>query len=438
MEKSFNRLNREKMEKKSLSVISLLLTLIPATLFFYACLPKSSSDLTVEVSNPTDNSFIDVAIRLDDPEFIKKINTPELANFVVKAGEKLLPFQLIDNEKDGNIDQLLVLCNINKQEKYKIKIVPGTEEKPVFIKRTQAELSVKEGGKWEMVTKENGSRQFEYIGGIFKNIEKLRVPDEHTDHSFYIRYEGPGWESDKVGYRFYLDWRNATDIFGKKTTDMVLQNVGQDGFDSYHEESDWGMDILKVGESLGIGSIGYWNGKKALRVADTDSIICEIRQNGVIQSEIVTTYYGWNDAGKNLNLISRISIQAGSRLSLENIVLSEDIENICTGIVKHDSTQVLSSSTNSEEWSYMATYGKQSLNNDYLGMVIFYKNSDLIEIQEDEYSHVLVLKPHNKTLDYYFGAVWAEDPDKISTQQLFLEYLNATLFQLNNPVIVNY
>jgi hypothetical protein len=77
-----------------------------------------------------------------------------------------------------------------------------------YQKRTQAEISVKTGGHFE---------NRKYIGGDFENVNYLRVPDEHTDHSYYIRYEGPGWESDLVGYRFYLDWRNATDVFGKKT-----------------------------------------------------------------------------------------------------------------------------------------------------------------------------------------------------------------------------
>ena len=92
----------------------------------------------------------------------------------------------------------------------------------------------------------------------------LRVPPEHTDHSWFIRYEGPGWESDLVGYRFYLDWRNATDIFGKKDHRYgACKDVGQDGFDSYHEPADWGMDVLKVGESLGIGALGLLAGRQS-------------------------------------------------------------------------------------------------------------------------------------------------------------------------------
>ena len=61
------------------------------------------------------------------------------------------------------------------------------------------------------------------------------MPDEHTEiHLFSVGIKGPGWESDKVGYRFYLDWRNAADIFGKKVDTLVLQDVGQDGLIRSH------------------------------------------------------------------------------------------------------------------------------------------------------------------------------------------------------------
>ena len=78
--------------------------------------------------------------------------------------------------------------------------------------KTYAEISLKEGGKWE------GRK---YVGGVFKNVQKLKLAKEHTDHSFDIRYEGPGWESNKIGYRLYLDWRNAIDIFGYDCPQLI-------------------------------------------------------------------------------------------------------------------------------------------------------------------------------------------------------------------------
>ena len=78
------------------------------------------------------------------------------------------------------------------------------------------------------------------------------------------------------------------DIFGKIIPDMVLSQVGVDGYESYHEMSDWGMDILKVGKSLGLGSIAFWNGTKAERIEKTDSVICKILNDGILYSSNYT------------------------------------------------------------------------------------------------------------------------------------------------------
>ena len=295
------------------------------------------------------------------------------------------------------------------------------------MKKTQAELSHKFGGQFVECV---------YQGGDFQNVQYLRVPPEHTDHSLFIRYEGPGWESDRVGYRFYLDWRNAIDIYGKKIPEMVLQNVGQDGFESYHEMFEWGMDILKVGESLGIGSIGMWYNGKAERVSITDSVTCKIVSNGPVQSEIRTRYYGWKVDSNKMDLVSNFAINAGSRMTKHTVQIQGETENLCTDLVKHENTQLLQFKNQNSEWEYLALYGKQSLAGDNLGMVILYRNKDFVEITEDEFSHVVVLKPAEGMLTYYFGAAWEQEPDGIQSREAFEDYLDQTVVGLNAPLIV--
>ncbi|MEZ4686403.1 MAG: hypothetical protein R3B47_10145 [Bacteroidia bacterium] len=71
----------------------------------------------------------------------------------------------------------------NSEKKISIETLAEGESAPVFTKRTQAEISHKVNGQW------NGR---EYEGGEFQNVDKLPVPPEHTDHSWFIRYEVPG------------------------------------------------------------------------------------------------------------------------------------------------------------------------------------------------------------------------------------------------------
>jgi hypothetical protein len=105
---------------------------------------------------------------------------------------------------------------------------------------------------------------------------------------------------------------------------MVLNNAGLDGFDSYHEMQDWGVDVLKVGSALRIGSIAFWDGEKATQVEKTDSILCRVK-TGKNASVVNVDYYGWEINNIKTDLHTSLKIEAGSYLTKYNIELSKDL-----------------------------------------------------------------------------------------------------------------
>lgn len=287
--------------------------------------------------------------------------------------------------------------------------------------KTYAEISVKEGGKWE------GRK---YIGGTFKNVEKLKLAPEHTDHSFDIRYEGPGWESNKIGYRLYLDWRNAIDIFGKKTEAIILPQVGQDGFDSYHEMSDWGSDILKAGKGIGIGSIDRYLNKQRLHFYEVDSTIAKV-ENKVKSSGVKINYYGWKSASDKIDFTSELTINPDQRYTKHTIQASQAIAGICTGIVKQKNTEVLKKVSRNKKWAYLATYGAQTLVPDKLGMAIFYEIKTIESEVDAEFDHLLIFKPTTKCTSFYFLGAWEQEVNGIKSKEDFVKYLDEKLALLN-------
>ncbi|HQZ23903.1 MAG TPA: DUF4861 family protein [Flavobacterium sp.] len=287
--------------------------------------------------------------------------------------------------------------------------------------KTYAEISVKEGGKWE------GRK---YIGGTFKNVQSLKLAPEHTDHSFDIRYEGPGWESNKVGYRLYLDWRNAIDIFGKKTEAMVLPKVGLDGFDSYHEMSDWGSDILKAGKGIGIGSVDRYLNNERLHFYAVDSTIAKV-QNKSNESGVKINYYGWKTADDKIDFTSDLSIKPDQRYTKHTFQASKEIKGICTGIVKQKNTEFLKKESANKKWGYIATYGKQSLVPDNLGMAIFYEINTVESLEDAEFDHLLVFKPSTKSNSFYLLGAWEQEIGGIKSKEEFIKYLDEKLAVLN-------
>lgn len=339
----------------------------------------------------------------------------------VKIGGEIVPSEFVDLDNDGVNDQVNVLVSLAPSTSTEL-VIETVESPKTSEKLTQAEISIKQGGEW---TEE------EYVGGEFVNLDFLRVPDQHTDHTYFIRYEGPGWESDKMGYRFYLDWRNGMDVFGKTKPEPVLQDVGQDGFDSYHELSDWGLDLLKVGKTLGLGSIGQFRNDTLFRFKETDSVTCTIAKNGLLESEIVTNYYGWKDGGVSTDLTSTIRIQAGSALTTHKLNFSTPLEGFCTGLVENEGEEYLDIVDG--DYRIFATYGDFSLNNDKMGLAIIVENSSIQDVVSGAGSHV-VLFNQEKELTYYFMAVWEKGTNPISSMAEFKLLLLKEATKLNQPL----
>ena len=384
--------------------------------------------LELIITNKAEIAFNEYSVKLNCDQFTN-FNGFNENNFIIKENDQLVPFQVYETEKNKKI---VFNINLNPKETKTLELVYGDEIKqPVFTSRVHAELSMKQTDVYY---------EKRFRGSEFKNVSKIKVPAIHTDHDALFKYEGPGWESELVGYRFYLDWRNTNDIFGKKGNELVLASIGVHDTvakdDSYHSMQEWGMDIFKVGTSLGIGSIGMWAENRVNMVSKTDSIFCEIKSKGPIRAEIITNYYGWLVENKKYDLESKLSILAGSRLTKVDLTI-KNAENIVTGLAKHPNSEVLFSSSIGK-WNYLALYGNQTLVNeqDKLGIAVFYKTDDKIETSEDQLSYLVKLRPRNNKITYYFTAAWEQEKNGIKTLEEFKKYLDETLIRLENPVTI--
>src|SRR5579864_2849053 len=77
---------------------------------------------------------------------------------------------------------------------------------------------------------------------------------QRTGAMFSRKFEGLGWESDRIAFRIYFDARNAIDIYGKRRQTLQLPLYATPDY-VYHEESPNGRDIFMVGDAVGIGGV---------------------------------------------------------------------------------------------------------------------------------------------------------------------------------------
>lgn len=385
---------------------------------------------TVELANPSNFA------RIDEPVYLSFYNLgiSSRDDLVFIEDKRSLPTEVVDIDGDGEGDGILTVLNFASAQVRQVTVAAGGK-KAEPSKRTQAEISIKQGGQW--VPRKDGSGYRNYEGGQFVNVDAVRVPDYYTDHSNWIRYEGPGIESDLVGYRIYLDGRNGFDIFGKSIPEPVLQNVGLDGYESYHHPQPWGLDILKVGKSLGAGGFGYWDGKELVHVQKVAERSSRIVENGDLQSSFTIDYRGWQFDGKNVDVAAYFSMQAGSRLAKNQIRLSAELPNLAIGLVAHPNMEFIQGPQEipGDAYTYIATWGPQSLDGQNLGMAVFFRKGDSKKIFNDGSSHIVLMNPAGSALTYYFAAAWEGELGKgVKTSEEFKQYLTQQTERLTRPL----
>jgi len=396
----------------------------------------TNDSIVVAAQNPVQLLRQDEAVEIPLASLLNESRSFNVNSFFVTSAGKEIPSQLDNSSVDEKTERLLFLASFGPDEKksFVIHWAVGENDKHSYSAMTQASLGVKVDYK-----KVNGY----YAGGRFMDVDSVTVPSDHFAHDALYRIEGPGWESDKIVYRFYLDSRNRNDIFGKRTHDLVLQKIGlndlvSDSKESYTQMLDWGMDIFKVGESLGIGSIAMWRDSKVVAVSDVGQIKCRVL-NGPIRSAVSTKYSGWKVGDSSYDLSDNVSISASSRLTKVNASVSDSSVYLCTGLAKHEGCDRLVSSEDSNgKWAYVALYGKQSLSGDNLGIAIIYKKADKVILTEDSLSEIVVLRQTGSQLSYYFGAAWEKEPGGIINEGQFKDYLDETILKLDNPIEISF
>jgi hypothetical protein len=245
--------------------------------------------------------------------------------------------------------------------------------------------------------------------------------------------EGPAWENDKVGFRNYMDQRNGMDIFGKTTSEMVLSEVGVEGAPSYHEPGEWGMDVLKVGTSLGAGGIGYMYRDSLYRVGDNGSGRYEVEFQGSQRSRFKLSYTDWKVDELSLEVTQHVEIVAGRHFYQGTVLYQGTNEalQLVPGIVNMKSEKVHVWKLD-EQYTALLTHDRQSEDSSYLAMALMVPTDYLISTGEtreegegitQSYFAALEARPQ-EAVSYRFYALWEGEDARWASLEEIKNYLH--------------
>ncbi|MFT3738733.1 MAG: DUF4861 domain-containing protein [Breznakibacter sp.] len=369
----------------------------------------------VSVSNASNSDLADKVVVMTRAEVEAKLGKG-LANQVAVAyndkGEAL-PSQCDDLDGDGQWDELAFLLDIKANESKKLTLQTFEADKaPQFTKRTNIRFGQKNEPYAEVT-----------------DDARLKSDDSPTISAIY-QMEGPAWENDVVGFRNYYDARNGMDIYGKRTNKMALDSAGIRG-QNYHVLSDWGMDILKVANSLGAGAIAISVGDSVYRVGPCEEGHYRFITEGPVRAIFELTYKGVPAGDRLYNVRHRIAISASNSFYCSKVWVDglKGDETLTTGIVTQYNLPLIEAGN--AGYKIFGTLGNQAFDHEYLGLGLFYPENQYVRHYTSPMTGPGVTETYLNDLklvadtpaEYHFFSAWELQDANYKSQDYFVSKL---------------
>ena len=423
------------------------LSLILLLLLCFSCDQQEESGFKIQLINNSSIDRTDAPILIDRDSLKKYLVTFPDGRIpqVIDSAGNVMPYQLDDLDNDGQWDEIATLANVPANHEVNLGIewiLP--ESMPEFEKRTNVRFGVKKNGQVEPV------EQYEM------NAEEIPRSEEKI-----FQMDGPAWENDKFGMRHYFDGRNTRDFFGKRSSQLVLEEVGlsEQGeiVDNYHELKEWGRDVLSVGNSLGLGGLGLWHQGNVVRLGVTldDSVnnvettSYQLVSEGPVRSVFDLNYENWDVNGESYHVQNRVIIWAGkywyaNEVKLEN---NSSADTLIVGLVNSQNDQPMLPVEEVNDLVSVATHDLQTYDDEYyLGMALILPSEHYVGYKEapesgtsitTSYNALLKLEEKNQVKYYALGAWELSNPD-FTGREFFSEFLKREMEKISQPVELRY
>ncbi|RYZ83995.1 MAG: DUF4861 domain-containing protein [Proteobacteria bacterium] len=379
------------------------------SLFLASLLNVCAFGQRFSIVNPIDVLRTDELIVLTrsdvEKRFPKAISFKTLA--VLGQDGRYTPLQTDDLDGDGKWDEAAFLCDMPPNATLRFELTDIKANAVLLYPRAHVRLRKKMSGQ-----------------KYGDNLPIEVMPPQHAPTDFsttalplYLT-EGPAWENDKVAFRQYFDTRNARDIFGKTTAQMMMDTVGTDPGMSYHTKKDWGMDILKIGDSPGAGGLLFRStidNKKLERLSGekVKKTVYKKIADGPMRA-IFAMEYEIELYGKTVNVIETTQIWGGQYFYESNATISGLPAN--TVVFAGMANPFKLSST--RRGRSVQTHGIQSENNDILGMALLTNRTNNTPVVDD--GKILLELPDNKFRSY---ACWEQTNARFKSREYFEDFI---------------
>ncbi len=404
-----------------------------------SCKNEVKKSQEIQLTNTSEYELKDKSVSVKRSLLVA--NDSVAKHLVILLGKDTIPSQTNDLDGDGKWDELFFVTDFRAGESKSVTL-GWTDEAIEYPNRTSARF-----GK-----RASSDAKVEPV------LEETMMADELPLSLGYQQYQtdGPSWENDKVGFRHYLDGRNAKDLFGKKTSEISPENVGINSKgaveDNYHTMEDWGRDILAVGNSVGLGGYALATEDALMRLGVTveDSInnvektTFKIVAEGPVNSVLEYTFENWKPNDRTYTVHETTSIWPGM-YGYQNTVSFSGLqgnEHLVIGLVSINNNKPLEIDEENEEYVVLFTHDKQSYEKEWwLGMALilpkdhYFGYMDAPETGNLSNTYLAQMKiRNNEPVHYYAVGAWELSDKKFIDKAYFKSYVTDLANQLSAKI----
>ncbi len=397
-----------------------ILPIIAGCIATPAMLFAATHEITAEIANPMKKARTDIPVVLS----IADLQTPfEVLSATVYIGDKEIPSQADDLNRDGKPDEIAFLLDLESKGKASARIVLSDTPAPAdrYAPRVYADMLVADKSK-------NKKKKHAPINSIATPTGNLYN---------YLHHHGPAFESELVAYRLYFDRKQTVDIYGKFNKGFEIKPSGWYPDDEQLAKG-FGDDVLRVSGSCGVGTLKGWNGKKAIHIDPVAERRATILAYGPVRTVVEMAVRGWKYGESTLDMTCRYTLYGGHRDAEVDVLFSAPLgnETFCTGVQDIKGSQSFSDHKGliacwGTDWPVNDTvkYAKETV-----GLATYIPAELIAGEQKDKANYLYqICAPQATAFRYYISFTSMKETFGFKTPETWFEHAVAWREELSHP-----
>lgn len=161
--------------------------------------------------------------------------------------------------------------------------------------------------------------------------QESQIGSESGDLYEKVAHHGPAVENEWMGIRIYFDKKCALDVYNKTRPGLELAAAAWYPTEEQQKEG-WGADQYKVGQTVGLGGVRLWDGKKVVMLDPVKMRTARVKKEACYsQIEMLSEGVPYKDG--TVDVLVRVTAYSGFReMKVEAFALCDQPVQFVTGI----------------------------------------------------------------------------------------------------------